>query len=172
MRRSGRNTVRIDYLKLNRGIGQAEVSREIDQNAYKNINVNMTLEESLMNDSQESIAPNQQAAKLPNENDNDSIAYENRDYIEFKQHVADQLFIIKETMHQKLEALSLNQQLEHLSTNSDMVKMTNLEVQVKELQRENQSIKSDLSAMEVVNNQQKNELNADNCKVKLLEYEI
>ena len=40
------------------------------------------------------------------------------------------------------------------------------------MQRENQSLKGDLSAMETVNNKQKNELNAEHCKVKLLEYEI
>ena len=103
-----------------------EVCREIDQNADKNINVNMTLEESLMTDSQENIASNQQAALYEkndqninnmtldeglmnnsqenialnqqaalDEKENASLVSENYDYIEFKQRIDDQLFIIK-----------------------------------------------------------------------------
>ena len=62
------------------------------------------------------------------------------DYLDFKDYVTTQLFIIKESTNQKFEALSLNQQLDHLSTSKEK----ELQEEVKKLQRENETLKTEL----------------------------
>ena len=115
------------------------------------------------------------------------------EFQEFKDYISDELFILKESMQQKLEARALEQQLENLNPRPNMEEKRQLELLVNKLQQENlmlqnenQSFKSQndemkkqcyelqtlLYSKELELNQMKLEQKAAQSKVKLVEYEI
>ena len=59
-------------------------------------------DQSQINLSQDDIISNQEAAKQEEDNENDTIEININEYTEFKQYVTDELFILKETVKQKL----------------------------------------------------------------------